>query len=422
MEIVAVGVNHRTAHVEVRERLAMVREELPEAHRALWRIVPSGVILSTCNRTEVYGLSEDGLQGSRQIGDFLAAFHQVPQGELAPYLYSYEGAEAVRHLFSVASGIDSMILGETEILGQVREALVTASMTGPVSLTLSRLFHHAMRTGRRARVETEISRHALSVSHAAVQMAKQVFDGLAQCRVLVISAGEAGKLTAKSLRDAGAKEIGVANRTRDRAAALAAELGGRVVDFEALGEALIDYDIVISATASARFVIPAEMVNRAMEHRGDRALCLIDIAVPRDIDPASRKVRNVYLYDIDDLEAISLANRKRRQKEVGKVESIVREETDRFMEWASSLDAVPVIATLREKADAIRTREVAKAMRKLGHLSQSDREQVEALAAALTRKLLDDPINVLREQGQNKEYIDSAKQLFRLEETESRAD
>jgi len=421
VKIVALGVNHHTAPVEVRERLAMVREELAPAHEALWRVVPSGVILSTCNRTEVYGLTDDDTDGRASIAGFLADFHHVPPRELASYLYSWEGAEAVRHLFSVASGIDSMILGETEILGQVREALVTASMTGPVSLTLSRLFHHAMRTGRRARVETEISRHALSVSHAAVQMAKQVFDGLSRCRVLVISAGEAGKLTAKSLRDAGAKEIGVANRTRERAAALAGELGGRVVDFEALSDALIDYDIVISATASAKFVIPAEMVNRAMEQRGERALCLIDIAVPRDIDPASRKVRNVYLYDIDDLEAVSLANRERRQQEVSKVETIVAEETARFMAWADGLEAVPVITSLREKAEAIKAREVAKAMRKLGHLAQEDREQIEALAAALTRKLLDDPINVLREDGQNKEQVESAKQLFRLEQTEPRA-
>ncbi len=422
MKIVAVGVNHRTAPVEVRERLAMVSEELPVAQETLGRSIPGGVILSTCNRTEVYGLIEDGPGNDGRIAGFLTAFHHVPPQDLAPYLYTYEGAEAVRHLFSVASGIDSMILGETEILGQVREALVSASATGHVDLTLSRLFHHAMRTGRRARIETEISRHALSVSHAAVQMARQVFGGLEECRVLVVSAGEAGKLTAKSLRDAGAREIGVANRTRERAAALASELGGRTVDFEALSEALIDYDIVISATASARFVIPAEMVHRAMEQRGDRALCLIDIAVPRDVDPESRKVRNVYLYDIDDLEAISLANRERRQKEVGKVEAIIGEEVARFTEWAASLEAVPVIASLQEKAEAVRKREVGKAMRKLGHLSESDKEQIEALAASIARKLLDDPINVLKEQSQNKEYIDSAKHLFRLDGNEPRRD
>ena len=414
MHIAAIGVNHRTAPVEVRERLALVPEDLPDALHVLAKVAPESAILSTCNRTEVYAIFER-LPSGDPLSHYLSEHHRLPAKELEPYLYRYSQDEAVRHLFAVASGIDSMILGETEILGQVRGALVQASEAGQVGKALSRLFHDALRTGRRARVETGISRHAISVSAAAVQLARQVFGGLERCKVLVISAGEAGKLTAKSLRDSGAGELGVANRTRERATALAEELGGHVVDYDSVSLALADFDIVISATASARHVIEASMVARAMEHRSGRALCLIDIAVPRDVDPESKRIPNVYVYDIDDLEAVTLANRDQRLREASKVESIIDKEAARFMEWFGSLEAVPVIKALRGKAEALRVQEMEKTMRRLQHLSPEDKERIDFLTASITQKLLHDPMLALKKHGKSKGAIDAARELFNLE-------
>ena len=416
MNIVAIGLNHKSAPVEVRERVALLEEELPAALAYLRRYVEEGAILSTCNRTEVYATASDAQSGLEALKAFLVDYGRSSAEEIGPYLYTHRHEEAARHLFAVASGIDSMILGETEILGQVRDALAEASKAETISIPLSRLFHWALRTGRKAREETAVSRHAVSVSYAGVQMARQVFGGLEQCRVLVISAGEAGKLTAKSLRDSGARQVAVANRTYSRAAALAAELGGHPVDFERIGEALVEYDIVISATASARYLLPKETVAQAMARRDGRPLCLIDIAVPRDIDPDSRLIENVFLYDIDDLEAVSLAGMEERKKAVTQVRGIIDGEVERFMQWLRSLEAVPVVKSLRHKGESIRRRETEKSLAKLRHLSPEDRERVEALGKAIAKKLLHDPIVSLKAQGQSKGYIDAARELFRLEE------
>ncbi|MEE9285682.1 MAG: glutamyl-tRNA reductase [Dehalococcoidia bacterium] len=415
MQIVAIGVNHKTAPVEVRERLALVPEELPAALVALGRLAPEAAILSTCNRTELYAAGQDADATTGALVTFLERHHRLPSQEIEPFLYRYVQLDAVRHLFGVASGIDSMILGETEILGQVRSAMVAASEAGQVGKILSRLFHRALNTGRKARVRTGISRHAVSVSYAAVQMARHVFGGLERCRVLVISAGEAGKSTAKVLRDQGAQEIGVANRTRERATALARELRGRIVDFDGIGAALVDFDIVISATASARFVLSADVVRQAMEQRDGRPLCLIDIAVPRDIDPESQHIPDVYLYDIDDLEAIALINRDQRRREVGKVMEIIGEEAQRFMGWLGGLEAVPAIKSLRSKADGIRRQELETSLRKLQHLPPQDRQRIDILTKAITRKLLHDPIVALKSQDKSKGSIDSIRALFDLD-------
>ena len=416
MHIVGIGINHKSAPVEVRERIALLEEELPSALAHLRRYVAEGAILSTCNRTEVYATAPDGPSGLEALVSFLAENRGITPGEMTPHMYTHTQEDVARHLFAVASGIDSMILGETEILGQVREALTEASRAEAIGLPLSRLFHWALRTGRMARERTAISRHSVSVSYAAVQMARQVFGGLKQCRVMVISAGEAGKLTARSLKDTGASEIAVANRTYSKAVALASELGGRPLDFERIPEALVDFDIVISATASARYVLPTEMVAQAMSRRDGRPLCLIDIAVPRDIDPESRLIDNVYLYDIDDLEAVSLANMAERKKAVGRVQEIVDGEAQKFMQWLLSLEAVPVIKSLRSKAESIRQREARKSMAKLRHLSSEDLERVEALTKAIAKGLLHDPIVSLKAQGESKGYIEAARELFRLEQ------
>lgn len=416
MEILTIGVNHTSAPVEVREKLALLPEELPQALAALGQHLPGALILSTCNRTEIYATVMKIEAGLKEVEAFFRDYHHLEPEKLAPYLRQYRNEEAVRHLFAVASGIDSMVLGETEVLGQVGDALGVASEQGRVGKSLVRLFHHALRTGRRARTETGISRHALSVSSAAVQVARKVFDGLGQSRVLVISAGEAGKLTAKTLKDEGVARIGVANRTRAKAEALAGELGGEVVGFDSVPAALMEYDIVISATASAHFVISADMVGRAMERRGGRQLCLVDIAVPRDIDPECRQIAGVHLYNIDDLEAVTLANRAQREREKEKVEVIISDEVARYIEWQRDLDVVPVIVALQQKVEAVRQRELEKSLRKLEHLAPEDVKRIEDLTSALTRKLLHDPILTLKEQDGSKEFIESARELFRLNE------
>lgn len=414
MVIVAIGINHRTAPVEIRERVTLLEDGLTAAAAQLGSHVAEGAVLSTCNRTEIYATVGDAASGLSALKRFLSSYSGLPIHELEPYLYTHTQNEAVRHLFAVASGIDSQILGETEILGQVRDALVLSSAAGVVGVPISRLFHAALRTGRMAREQTAISRQAVSVSSAGVHMARQVFGGLDRCKVLVISAGEAGALTARCLKDAGASGIAVANRTRAKAVELALELGGHTIDFEDVPRALVDFDVVISATASSRYVLSGDAVAKAMERRDNRALCLIDIAVPRDIDPDSRKVKNVYLYDIDDLEAASLSGLKERQKSVAQVERIVGAETDKFMQWLGSLEVVPVVRALHEKAERIRQRELKKSLARLDHLLPDDQARVEALTIALTNKLLHDPITSLKGEGSRAGNIDAARKLFRL--------
>jgi glutamyl-tRNA reductase len=408
-------VNHRTAPVEVRERVMLLQDDLPRALALLKRAELEGAILSTCNRTEVYAVTSTPEEGIRAAVSCLAEANGLAPAEIEPYVYRLSQKGAVSHLFAVASGIDSLVLGETEILGQVRSALIAASEAGTVGVPLSRLFHAALRTGRMAREQTGISRHAASVSSAGVQLARQVFGGLEQCRVLVISAGEAGALTARCLKDAGAATISVANRTRSKAEELAEELGGRALEFAGIPSALAEHDVVISATASSRFVLHRDAVAAAMDRRAGRPLCLIDIAVPRDIDPDSRSVKNVHLFDIDDLEAVSLLGMQERRNAVADVERIVEAEAERFLQWLSTTEAMPVVRDLIEKAEALRRRELEKSLAKLGHLSPEDRDRIDMLTKALVRKLLHDPIAEIKAEGPRAGALDAARKLFRLE-------
>lgn len=416
MQVISVGVNHASAPVEVREKLALVGEQIPAALAQVSGYVPEAAILSTCNRMEVYALVADASSGAEALKSYMSEFHKLSPKDFEPHLYIYRNEEAARHLFAVASGIDSMILGETEILGQVREALAEASNVESIGTTLSRLFHWALRTGRKARVETAISRNAVSVSYAAVTKARDIFGGLSHCRVLVISAGDAGKLTAKTLRDSGAGELAVANRTYSRALALAEELGGRPITFESISEALAEFDIVISATSSTSYVLSKGMVVRAMQQRDGKPLFLIDIAVPRDVDPQVGLINNVHLFDIDDLQAVSLTSLEERKKSVPQVCAIIDEEAKNFMHWLRSLETIPVIKALQGKAERIRKLELTKSLAKLRHLTDDDRQHIESLSKAITKKLLHDPLVSIRSKGQSKGYIDAARQLFHLSE------
>ncbi len=411
--IVCVGLSHLTAPVEEREKLAFAAEELPGALAGIGPRLGGAVLLSTCNRTELYAALPTAAPGEELIG--LLTAHKGTQIDPTRF-YVRRHQEAVRHLFRVAAGIDSMVLGESQILGQVRDAMSAATEAHTLNGALSRLFHAAITVGKRARSQTGIGRYAVSVSSAAVALARRTLGDLSGRTVLVISAGSTGKLAAKSLAQSGGSRILVANRTHERADELAAAIGpgAQGVPFSRLGEALAEADIVISGTAAEGFVLGPVEVKPAMASRNGRSLLLVDIAVPRDIDPAVAAIPNVHLFDIDDLEQVSRDGLRGRRREVRHVEAIVEEETAAFLDWWRSLDVVPVIAALRQRAEAIRLRELARALRRLPDLDEDDRRRIEAMTAAIVKKMLDRPIARLKDGADAALYMEALQDLFGL--------
>ncbi len=414
MHILLVGLNHKTAPLEVREEVSFPREELLDALPRLKERVGEGVILSTCNRTEVYTIAHSAASAAGAIRQFVAEYHGLAAEALSPHLYEYTDARAARHLFRVAGGLDSMVLGEHQVLGQVRAALTAASRSGSLGVPLSRLFHGAIRAGRRVREETDISRNALSISYAGVQLAQRTLGSLSGLRVLLVGAGEAGQLVARALRPLGVSDLMIANRTRARAEELARQLGGRTVPMAELQRALVDADIVISATDAPGAIISRDMVREAMPQRAQRLLFLFDLAVPRDIDPLAGEMEGVRLFNIDDLSAIAEENLETRRQAVADAEAVIEEELARFMRWWESLEALPVFRALRRQAEDIRQRELARALRKLSSLTPEQQEVVNALTRSIVRKLLHDPTIALK-QGSSAQ-LQAARELFRLQD------
>jgi len=425
MNILVVGLNHRTAPVEVREKLAFSGAHL---HGALTSLAerrtnsdPScqeAVLLSTCNRTELYALVEDIHAGREALVGFLAGHGKLPIAELEGHTYVYANEEAVAHLFRVAAGIDSMIVGEHEVLGQVRDAYHQASACKAAGPLLGKLFRKSISVGKRARTETAISRNGVSVSYAAVELARNVFGDLTDCRALVVGAGETSEQTLKNLVDSGVTEVTIINRTRRKAEAIARWCNGRVLAFNRVAQALSHADIVISSTSAPHPVIRREAVEQAMEWRGYRPLLIIDIAVPRDVDPAAGQSENVHLYDIDDLERVAEANRQRRRGEIPKVEAIVREELADFMAWLQSLHVLPTVTELRDWAHDIRQTELQQALRRLGSLTERQQAVVEALSQRIVNKLLHVPTVNLKERANGHDghlYALALRELFALE-------
>jgi glutamyl-tRNA reductase len=328
----------------------------------------------------------------------------------------YGEVEAVHHLFRVTAGIESQVLGEAEILGQVRSAFIAATDARSTNPYLARLFHSAIRVGRRARNETAIGRHGLSVSAAAVALARKTLGDLSTRCVLVISAGEAGKLTAHALQDCGVARMVVVSRRLERAQELAAELAGEAMPLDRLGEALGCSDIVITSSGSPSFIIGLDMVRDVMSRRDGCPLLLIDIAVPRDVDPAVRAIESVYLYDIDDLQSVAEANRRARQKESAAVEAIVQEEAARFLDWSRSLGVVPTISALRRDAEKMRRAEVAKTLAHLPDLTDEEKQHIESLSEAIVKKLLHRPISRLKAKDGGQAYVEAVRELFGIDE------
>jgi glutamyl-tRNA reductase len=413
MQLFLLGLNHKTAPVEVREQLALSPLHLSSALRGLREQAGARevAILSTCNRAEVYAVGED--DSAPRLERFLSEFHHVAQPALGRHLYRKGNADSARHLFRVASGVDSLVLGESQILGQVKTALEAARSNGALGGVLDELFRRAISCGKRARAETEIGRGALSVGSAAVELARQIFGPLQGRTVLILGAGKMSELTAQHLVASGARSVIVANRTYERACEIATLFGerrcaqenslARAVRWDDFPQHLAEADIVISSTRAPHLVLTAEQVNEAMRTRASRKksgpLLLIDIAVPRDIDPEAHRLDNVFLYDIDDLQGVVQLNRAQRGNEMARVEAIVEDEVAAWEGWYRGREAQPLMAALARHAETVRDREVEQALSQLSHLSERERDVVRALGRSISGKLMHAPLRYLRQAG-----------------------
>ena len=421
MEIIVVGLSHKTAPVEIREKVAFAPDCLHDALRRVRDLgdVHEAVIVSTCNRVEVYAAARSREKGVDDLCRFMADYHGVPLEDLRPHLYVHTGGDAVRHVFRVASSLDSMVVGEPQILGQVKDAYEAASVGSATGLVLNRFMHKAFSTAKRVRTETRIAQAAVSVSFAAVQLARAIFGTLEGKSVMVIGAGEMCELAATHLVENGVSQVQVTNRTLARAADLAERFGGRAIPFEEFPYHLPEVDIVISSTGAPHFVLGVDAVRSAMKVRKQKPMFLIDIAVPRDIDPRINDLPNVYLYDVDDLQGVVEANKRERAREAEKAEQIVAEEVESFLAWLKTLEVTPTIRELRERFDAIRRAELEKTLRVFGDgLTKRQRKSLEAMTQAIVNKILHEPTVFLKQAAGDPDLevsVEAVRRLFGLE-------
>jgi len=419
--IVLVGLNHKTAPLAVREKIFAGCQQQSGLPGSLLAVegVREVLHLSTCNRVELIAAADDAPSAIRELKACLTRYGGLSADEAAQCLYGYSNAEAIRHTFRVAASLDSLVMGEAQILGQVKDAYRQALAQNATGIALNRLMHRAFRTAKRVRTETGIAANPVSVSYAAVELAKKIFGTLSGKKILIIGAGEMAELTGTHLIGNGAVEITVANRSPGQAALLAEKFHGRAVGLEALDETLCDVDIVISSTGAPTYVVTGEMIQRSLRKRKNRLLFLIDIAVPRDIEPSVDAIENVYLYNIDDLQDIVDENMKNRRREALRAEQIVEEEVTQFSNWLKELEAVPTIVSLRNKAEGIVRSELEKAQNWMGHLENGDREKVEALVNGIVNKILHTPVTVMKEESaalNSQDIVAAARQLFRLDD------
>ncbi len=420
MDVLVIGINHKTAPVEIRERVSFSGEELGRSLRKVLEHpeFTEDMILSTCNRVEIYATTGDPETGIVTLKDFLAEYHGVSLGEFEKSLYVHMGSDAIRHIFRVASSLDSMVVGEPQILGQMKESHNIAASHNTLGIILNRLLHKAFHVAKRVRTETKIGSSAVSISYAAVELAKKIFGTLEGKVVMLLGAGEMAELAAKHLVAAGAQRVVVVSRTYQRAVDLATDFNGEAAEFDGFHERLEGVDIVISSTGAPHYIVHPENVLGVIKARKNKPMFFIDIAVPRDIDPGINEIENVYLYDIDDLQEVVDANRDRREREARRAEEIVEEEMHKFCNWYTSLDLVPTIVSLKEKFEGIRKRELTKALSSLTRITEKERESLEALTSAIVKKILHDPITFLKSPDLNTntvEYVDAVRRVFRLD-------
>jgi glutamyl-tRNA reductase len=405
MKLLITGLNHRTAPVEVRERLAFETHSLPGALDQLKQRpgLLEGMILSTCNRVEVAVTADEDTDAGMAVEGFLAESRSVARDWVSPHLYRYDGPDAIRHMFRVASSLDSMIVGEPQILGQMKSAYAVAKERGAINTAasgfLDQVVTKAFNVAKRVRSETEIGESAVSVSYAAVALAREIFGSLKGQRVLVVGAGKMAESAARHLRRSGVLEILVTNRTRERALSLADEVGGTVIDYERFHEALPEVDILLASSGSATYIVTCEEMRAAISKRRNRPMFLIDIAVPRNIEPSANELDNVFLYDIDDLGKVVDTNLRGRLEVAQQAELIIAEEVTRMMTRLKSREASPAIATLHEEAEQWRLGEIERRRGKLGDLTPQQWEHIEAITRGITNKLLHKFITEFRGRG-----------------------
>ncbi|MCX7771020.1 MAG: glutamyl-tRNA reductase [Proteobacteria bacterium] len=419
MKICVVGLSHKTAPVEIREKVAFSsQQKLEEGIMLLKKLdgIKECIILSTCNRVEVYLVCNDE-NWQDSVANVFSSFHGVDKKELLSHLYFKENDDAIKHIFKVASGLDSMVLGEPQITGQLKEAYGFAAGKNSTGFFTNKLMHTAFSVAKRVRTETKIGSYAVSISYVAVELAKKIFETLEDKKAMLIGAGEMAELAAKHLISNGVKEIIVANRTFERACMLASEFNGIPCSFEEFPEKLKQVDIVISSTGAPTFIITPEKVKEAIKSRRNKPMFFIDIAVPRDIDPKVNDLDNVFVYDIDDLQNVVDANLKERQREAEKAELIINEEIKAFKDWMNSLSVKPILVSLRRHFENIKENELNEAKKKLSHLTEDDFKVIEALLNAVVNKALHKPTIFLKNLS-NKEntylYLDAIKELFDL--------
>ncbi|MEO7911620.1 MAG: glutamyl-tRNA reductase [Roseiflexaceae bacterium] len=415
MQLAIIGTHQRTCPVVVRERLAFGAETMREALLALRQYIDEGFIISTCNRVEVGGLVADGPAGEQALMRFLADWHHVPLEHLAPHLYVFSGVDVVQHLFRLASGLDSTVLGEDQVMVQLKTTLADAQAAGAAGQRVNRLLNSALATGKLVRTRTEIARSHLSTVSVALDIARDTVGDLRGRDVLIVGAGKIAELALKHLRDEPPRSVTVINRTFARAQELAEAYGVQARPFEQLEAALREAELVVSCTASAEVVISVEMVARA---RQDMAapLLLLDQAVPRDIDARVKLLPNAQLFDIDDIRLICEANRAARTAEVAKAEALVAEEVAKFMDWWAAQEVVPTIRALRERAESIRQIEIERTLAKLPGLSPHQQDAINALSAAIVNKLLHQPITSMKNPDSGGQLARMVQELFQLTE------
>jgi glutamyl-tRNA reductase len=424
VHLVVIGLNHTTAPVELREKLSIPDNQLPEAlaDLASREVVSECVILSTCNRTEVYAYTQSRADDDVII-DWIGSFFGIDKKSFQQHLYSLAGHKAIEHLFKVASGIDSMVLGEAQILGQVKTAHSAAIDASTAHTLLGGLFQQGISTGKRARTETGIGRGAFSVGSVAVGVARSIFDELKGRTVLMVGAGKMGELTATHLTASGATEVLVANRTYEKAIDLAQRFDGKAIKFDELQTAMLSVDIVITSTGAKEPIIDYEMVAAAMKIRRGRPLFFVDIAVPRDVEPGVDALDGVFVYNIDDLQGAVDVHAAERRAEIKKVEEIVSEEVASFMVRFRTLDAIPVITALREKFEGIRQQELDRLQQRLGHLSEDDLELINLTTRSIVNRICHTPMIQIKDyavQDDSSEKLDVVCDLFGICQVEEK--
>jgi len=415
MHISLVGINHRTAPIAIREKAVVRVGKLHDSLSLLRSYIPQGIILSTCNRTEVYTTDSDVRHAKTATLNFLKAHLDIPDADLRQHAYISKDEAAVEHLFRIACGLESMIVGEFEVLGQVGQALEVTEKARMAKLPLRHLFQSAVRTGRRVREETDISKNALSVSSVSVDLAAKIIGDFGSCKMLIIGAGEAGRLVAKAARDRGTPQILVASRTQERASTLATALGGTPVSLNNLVEELSTCNIAVTCADAPHWIVNVRQVEAAMRNRPELPLMIIDIAVPRNVEPAVEQINNVFLYNIDDLTQISDLNRRQRVGETEKAEEIIAAEVARFAFWWQALKVRPVVSALMSKAENIRGAQLSRTLKKLHPLSDEERDSLEAMTKSIVTKILQDPIRHLKANINSNDCTEVVRELFRLD-------